>query len=130
QGIDIAAQQSRDIDLHGFTAQVIAIHNVAVDWSVLVLGEHDGDFGTNARAGGTLGLAVVLIANFDSTRGRNAIHIEQAEAQTLHAIGAAREIDDREPGLPGSRTLEPQLIAKLIGAFGGLGRVRSIEWLK
>src|SRR5436309_3342633 len=41
-GIDVTAQQSGDIHLHGFTANVVRVDLLAVDRPMAILGEHDG----------------------------------------------------------------------------------------
>ncbi len=73
---------------------------IAVDRSRLVFGEHDGDLGADAGAGGAVGLAVVVVLHLDLVVVTDAIDIEEAEAEALHAVGAAGVVDDGEPGLP------------------------------
>ena len=71
------------------TANVVGVDLFAIDRSVAVLGEHDGDLRTDARTRGAIGLAVILIADLDAAGGRYTVDIEKAEAEALHAIGAA-----------------------------------------
>jgi hypothetical protein len=46
-----------------------AIHLVAVDRAVAVLGEQDRHFGADARAGRAVGLAVALVLHLDLALG-------------------------------------------------------------
>ena len=91
-----------------------AVHLLAVDRTVAVLREHDRHFGADARAGRAVGLAVALVLHLDLAVGRDAVDVEEAEAQALHAVGAARVVDDREPRLPGCAGRPPA--ADLVGA--------------
>ena len=80
-----------------------------------VLRKHDRDFGADARAGRTVGLAVALVLHLNLAVLLDAVHVEEAEAQTLHAVRAARVVDDREPRLPGAQ-------------LARAGRVRGSRW--
>ena len=98
--VDVAAEQRRDVDLHRLAPHVVRLDLLAVDRPVAVLREHDRDFGADARAGRAVGLAVALVLHLNLAVRRDAVDVEQAEAQALHAVGAARVVDDREPRLP------------------------------
>ena len=98
--INIAAEQRGDVDLHLLALEVGVAHHVAVDGAGFVFGEHDGGFGADARAGGAVGFAVVVVLHLNFLPAVHAIDAEQAEAQALHAVRAAVVVDDREPRLP------------------------------
>jgi hypothetical protein len=99
-GVDVAAEEGGDVHFDFFAAGFVLVDLVAVDGSRLILGEHDGDFGADAGAGGAVGLAVVVVLHLDLVVVADAIDVEEAEAEALHAVGAARVVDDGEPGLP------------------------------
>ena len=109
--VDVAAEQRRDVHLHRLAAHVVGLHLLAVDRAVAILREHDRDFGADARAGRAIGLAVALVLDLNLAVRRHAVDVEQAEAQALHAVGAARVVDHREPGLPGAARPAPAGLA-------------------
>src|SRR5207249_11887739 len=98
--IDIPTQQRGDVDLHFFPLQIGIADDVAIDWAGLVLREHDGGLGTDARAGGAVGFAIVIVLDLDAMLLIHSIDADQTETQALHAIRAAIVINDREPGFP------------------------------
>ena len=85
--------------VNDYLPHIVGRDLIAVDRRVPVLREHDRDFGADARAGGAVGLAVALVLHLNLAV-LDAVDVEQTEAQTLHAVGAARVVDDREPRLP------------------------------
>ena len=99
-GVDIASEEGGDVDFDFFASGVGFVDFVAVDGAGLILGEHDGDFRADAGAGGAVGLAVVVVLDLDFVVLANAIDVEEAEGEALHAVGAAGVVDDREPGFP------------------------------
>ena len=101
--VDVAAEQGRDVHLHGLAADVVRLDLAAVNRPVAVLREENRHLRADARAGRAVGLAVVVVLNLDLAALRDAVDVEEAEAQALHAVGAAVEVDDREPGLPAPR---------------------------
>ena len=124
--IHVAAEQRRDVHLHRFPPDVVGLHLFAVDRSVAILREHDRHFGTDAGAGRTVGLAVALVLHLNLALGRDAVDVEEAEAQALHAVGAARVVDDREPRLPCGRGAACGCVRP---AFDGGGQRRGIDAL-
>src|SRR6185295_15603027 len=130
QRVDVAAQQGRDVDLHRLAPHVVLADPIAVDRAVAVLRKHDRDFGADPGAGRTVRLAVVLIADLNLTIRRNAVHVEQAKAEALHAIRAAAVIDHREPRLPrsGFHSVRPDM--QLFRRFHYGPCVHSVDLLK
>ena len=66
----------------------------------LVLGKQDRRFRADPRARRAVRLAVVLLLHRDLLGAIDAVDVEQAEGQALHAVGAAVVVDHREPRLP------------------------------
>ena len=64
----------------------------------LYFGEHDGHFRADPRASRAVGLAVAFMLDLDFAVWRSPIHAEQAKAQALHAIGAARVVNHGNQG--------------------------------
>ena len=58
--------------------------------------------GQTREQAGQLVLQLSLFWTWIFPCGTDAIDVEQAEAQALHAVGAAVVVDDREPRLPGA----------------------------
>src|SRR5688572_17098164 len=67
--------------------------------AALYFGKRIATSGAHARARGAVGLAVAGLLDADLALG-GAVHVEQAEAQALHAVRAAVVVDHREPRLP------------------------------
>src|SRR6185436_9815030 len=102
--------------------EVLLADHVAVDRPLLVLREEDRDLGADARAGGAVGLAVALVLDRELVVLVDAVDLEQAEREALHAVGAAVVVDDGEPGLPRLELARAGLLADLArGAQDGVG---------
>ena len=69
-------------------------------------GKQDRHLGADPRARGAVGLAVVVVLDLDLAGLRDAVDVEEAEAQALHAVGAAVEVDDRKPRFPLARLVD------------------------
>src|SRR5262249_42712638 len=88
-----AAEQAAQVDLEARHAP----DRCPRDGGRLVVREHDGVLGTDPAAGRTTALAVVLVLNHQTVQRIDAVDAEQAEIETLHAVGAAAVVDDGIP---------------------------------
>ena len=113
-GVDVAAEEGGDVHFDLLASGFMLVDLVAVDRSRLVFGEHDGDLGADAGAGGAVGLAVVVVLHLDLVVFADAIDIEEAEAEALHAVGTAGVVDDGEPGLPFAGFVHGFLAARFV----------------
>src|SRR6185295_17898975 len=86
--------------------------------------------GAHPRTGGTVGLAVVVVLDLDFLPGIHAIDAEQAEAQALHAVGAAVVVDDGEPRLPIAVFGGARLAAGGLSRVGNAGGVQAGDVLE
>jgi hypothetical protein len=122
-GVDITPQQCADVYLHLFPVQVRITDDISIDRARLVFGKHDGGLRTHSGTSRAVGFAVVVVLDLDFLGTVDPIDTKEAEAETLHAIGAAVIIDDRKPGFPVSLPNRFQLCASGIDNAGQTGWV-------
>ena len=99
--IDIAAEQRGDIDLHLLSRfKSASLTTSPLIGPALYFGNMIAASGQTREQAGQLVLQLSLFCTWMLLSVIHAIDAEEAEAQALHAIGAAIVIDDRKPRLP------------------------------